>query len=185
MTHAERTGDLPELDRRRVSDELRQAPAAYRQLLDAVTPAALNRRTDGTRWTNREMLFHLLLGYAVTRTLLPLVRAVSRLPPPLGRGFAAVLNAGRAPFNVVNYFGSMIGGHLLTLHRMGTLHVRICHALVRRLEREKDADLKLAMPFPTAWDPFFTDHMTLLQVYHYPLQHFEFHRRQLTVDPPY
>jgi hypothetical protein len=38
------------------------------------------------------------------------------------------------------------------------------------------------MPFPPRWDPFFTDHMTLLAVYHYPAQHYGFHRRQLTLD---
>jgi hypothetical protein len=39
------------------------------------------------------------------------------------------------------------------------------------------------MRFPTRWDPFFTDVMTLTDVYHYATQHFDFHRRQLTLDP--
>jgi hypothetical protein len=31
------------------------------------------------------------------------------------------------------------------------------------------------------WDPFFKDTMTLADVYHFPTQHFEFHRRPLTL----
>jgi len=38
------------------------------------------------------------------------------------------------------------------------------------------------MHFPTRWDPFFTDVMTLRDVYRYPTQHFDFHRAQLTLD---
>ena len=37
------------------------------------------------------------------------------------------------------------------------------------------------MHFPTRWDPFFKDYMTLEDVYRYPGQHFDFHKRQLTV----
>jgi hypothetical protein len=38
------------------------------------------------------------------------------------------------------------------------------------------------MAFPVRWDPFFKPVMTLADVYHYPTQHFEFHRRQLTLQ---
>ena len=36
-------------------------------------------------------------------------------------------------------------------------------------------------PYPMRWDPFFKDTMTLADVYHFPTQHFEFHRRPLTL----
>jgi hypothetical protein len=36
--------------------------------------------------------------------------------------------------------------------------------------------------FPTRWDPFFKSKMSLSDVYHYPTQHFEFHKRQLTLS---
>ena len=35
------------------------------------------------------------------------------------------------------------------------------------------------MHFPTRWDPFFKPYMTMFELYHYPSQHFEFHKRQL------
>ncbi|PXX06240.1 hypothetical protein C8E89_11413 [Mycolicibacterium moriokaense] len=39
------------------------------------------------------------------------------------------------------------------------------------------------MHFPTRWDPFFNDYMTLEDIYAYPGQHFAFHARQLTLNP--
>lgn len=52
----------------------------------------------------------------------------------------------------------------------------------RRLDRESERHLRLSMPFPVRWDPFFRQDMTLADVYGYGSQHFEFHRRQLTLD---
>jgi hypothetical protein len=42
------------------------------------------------------------------------------------------------------------------------------------------------MHYPTRWDPFFQDRMTLADVYRFPTQHYDFHRRQLTLrqTPP-
>ena len=37
------------------------------------------------------------------------------------------------------------------------------------------------MHFPVGWDPYFKDSMTLLEIYHYPTQHYDHHRRQLTL----
>jgi hypothetical protein len=38
------------------------------------------------------------------------------------------------------------------------------------------------MYYPTCWDPFFKEYMTLADVYRFPTQHFDFHRRQLTLN---
>jgi hypothetical protein len=167
-----------------VRQELLDAPGDYRRLLSIATPAQLRQRTDGTRWTNQEMLFHLLIGYLVVRTLLPLVWLISRLPPRAGRGFAATLNAAARPFHLVNYVGSVLGGHALRLPWMARLFEASCLALAARLGRRTESDLARTMPFPSRWDPFFTSRMSLLDIYHYPWQHYEFHRRQLTLDGP-
>jgi hypothetical protein len=37
------------------------------------------------------------------------------------------------------------------------------------------------MHFPVGWDPYFKDSMTLLEIYHYPTQHYHHHRQQLTL----
>jgi hypothetical protein len=36
------------------------------------------------------------------------------------------------------------------------------------------------MRFPVGWDPYFKDIMTVSDVYRYPIQHYDHHRRQLT-----
>jgi hypothetical protein len=38
------------------------------------------------------------------------------------------------------------------------------------------------MHYPTRWDPFFNDYMTLVDICRYPGQHFDFHARQLTIN---
>ena len=42
-------------------------------------------------------------------------------------------------------------------------------------------ELDRGMHFPTGWDPYFNDYMTLRDVYHYPTQHYDHHRPQLTI----
>ncbi|MGW3964246.1 hypothetical protein ACWED2_30830 [Amycolatopsis sp. NPDC005003] len=54
-------------------------------------------------------------------------------------------------------------------------------ALDRRLDREPEADLARGMHYPTRWDPFLQDYMTLADIYRFPTQHYDFHRRQLTL----
>jgi hypothetical protein len=66
---------------------------------------------------------------------------------------------------------------------MARLFDRTCRNLAASLDRTSDTDLARTMPFPTRWDPFFTERKSRLDMYHYPWQHFEFHRRQLTLDP--
>jgi hypothetical protein len=57
-------------------------------------------------------------------------------------------------------------------------------ALERSLERERDSTLRRGMHYPTTWDPFFTAYMTLADLYRYPTQHFNYHRKQLTPPAP-
>ena len=176
------TAGQPPVDRPAISAELEAARQTLHGLLAAAGPADLRRRSDGTRWTNEQLLFHMVFGYLVVRRLLHLVRLVDRLPAPVGRGFAAALDAGRRPFHVVNYSGSVAGARVFDHRRMGALADRTIAGLHRSLERESEAGLRRGMPFPTSWDPYFTPWMTLADVYHYPTQHFEHHRRQLTLS---
>lgn len=172
---------MGELTRQEIYDELSAAQATFRRLVSAMSADDLRRRTVGTRWTNREMLFHMLFGYFVVRALLPLVKGFGRLPRPASRAFAAVLNAGTRPFHPVNYAGSWMGGHMSPAW-MQRRFDRVCQGLARRLAGEPDAVLARGMCFPTGWDPFFKPYLTVFEIYHYPTQHFEFHRRQLAFD---
>src|SRR3954471_20800517 len=98
------------MDRADVVAEMRDAAADFRLLLDSATSRELRGSTNGTKWTNEQLLFHMLFGYLVVRRLLVLVRFLGRLPDGVPRAFAAALNGGTGPFHVINYVGSL-GAH--------------------------------------------------------------------------
>ena len=59
---------------------------------------------------------------------------------------------------------------------------QVTGSLVRTLERSSEKQLARGMHFPVGWDPYFRDFMTLQDVLHYGTQHYEHHRRQLTLS---
>ncbi|MEC5193187.1 MULTISPECIES: DinB family protein [unclassified Arthrobacter] len=152
--------------------------------LESATTADLHRKSNGTRWTNEELLFHMVFGYMVVRALLPMVHVISRLPQPVGTAFATVLNAGTRPFDVINYWGSRAASIVYNKQRMGRKLAKTTSGISRRLERESAASLARTMPFPDKWDPFFAPTMTLNDIYAYPTLHFDFHSRQLNLSRP-
>jgi hypothetical protein len=168
------------MDTRDIDAELERATADFHRLVDSATSAELRMATDGTKWTNNQLLFHMLFGFLLVRAMLPLVKGFGRLPPALSRVFAAILNAGTGPFHVVNYLSALPGGTVLGTRAMGKLMDRTTDGLRRGLARESERTLTLAMHFPVGWDPYFKDLMTVADVYHYPTQHYDHHRRQLT-----
>lgn len=170
------------MERSLAHDEWERARREFHELVEQADAAALRRPSNGTRWSNRQLLFHMLLGYLIIRALLRLVRVFGRLPGGFSRGYARILNAGTKPFDVVNFLGSYAGGNTLTPQRMAIMFDHVIDKLHRRLDAESDADLERGMYYPTRWDPFFNEYMTLADVYRFPTQHFDFHRRQLTLD---
>lgn len=163
-----------------ISVEMSRVETDFVDLVQRASPAQLRRRSDGTRWSNQQLLFHMVFGYLVVRTLMPLVQLLGRLG--WSRGFAATLNACRRPFHVINYLGSWGGGHLVPPARMVTLMRRTIAALQRRLVRETGQSLTLRMHFPTAWDPYFRPTMSVADVYRFGTEHYDHHRRQLTLQ---
>lgn len=169
------------VDREAIVASLNQCRGDLQSLLAAANQADLRARSDGTRWTNEQLLFHMVFGFLVVRRLLPLVRNMSRLPGGVGRTFARVLDAGRVPFHWVNYAGSCGGALVFNHARMGRLCTHTIDRLVASLEHESQERLHRGMPFPTSWDPYFQPHMTLAAVYAYPALHYAHHRKQLTL----
>jgi hypothetical protein len=168
------------LDAKQIADELARVRDTFRGLVDGMTPEALSRRTNGTRWTNRQMLFHMLFGYLLIWPLIWLAKALSLLPRGASRPLAAVFNFGARPFHVVNYLGSAGGGTFVSPQWMVRMLDRLTVRLAARRERESERSLARGMYYPTRWDPFFREFMTVADLYHYPTQHFDFHRRQLS-----
>lgn len=171
------------IDRQAVHDELEGARVSFAELVARAGPRDLRRMSDGTRWTNRQLLFHMMFGYMIVRALLPLVRAFGRLPDRYSRRYAAVLNAGTRLFHTVNYLGSCGGAVVFRGPRLVAGFDRTIAALHRHLDEESETVLLRSMHFPVGWDPYFADRMSLMDVYHYGTQHFDFHRRQLTLTP--
>ena len=168
------------MDRRDIDAALERATADFHRLLDSATRAELRTPTNGTRWTNKQLLFHMLFGFVVVRVLLPLVKGFGRLPPAVSGVFAAILNAGTRPFHVLNYLSALPGGTVLGSPAMGRLMDSTIEHLRGSLARESERTLGLAMHFPVGWDPYFKHVMTVADVYRYPTQHYDHHRRQLT-----
>ena len=169
------------MDNSEIRAELDRVRLDFRHLLETASDAELRQPSDGTKWTNEQVLFHMLFGYLLVRNLRPLVRAFSRLPDGASKTFAGLLNAATRPFHVVNYVGSLGGARALGRPRMVRVMDHVVTGLQEALARTPENALRRGMHFPVGWDPYFADYMTLRDVYHYPTQHYEHHRRQLTL----
>jgi hypothetical protein len=169
------------MDRASVHQELEEARASFHRLVAGADEDGLRRPSNGTRWTNRQLLFHMLLGYLIIRALRRLLLLFDRLPDGASRGYARLLDRATRPFDTVNYVSSRFAGNTLSTRRMAALFDHVIAKLHRRLDAESEADLARGMHYPTRWDPFFADYMTLAELYRFPTRHFEFHRRQLTL----
>ena len=163
---------------------MEQARLDFGRLVGDPTPADLRRPSDGTRWTNQQLLFHMLFGYLIVRALLVLVRVFGLLPDGASKVFARLLDSARKPFDLINYLGSCAGARIIRPRRMAPMHDHVIAALDKHLQRETGSALRRGMHYPTTWDPFFAGYMTLAAIYRYPTQHFRFHQRQLTLSPP-
>jgi len=169
------------IDRADIAAELEHARIEFHRLLGVAGPDDWNRPTRGTRWTNEQLLFHMVFGYMIVQRLLILVKVFNRLPDEVSRSFARLLNAATRPFDVINYYGSSAAALVYNRRRMGAKMDRVIAALQRKLVRESAGASQRGMHFPTRWDPFFQDYMTVADVYRYPGQHFDFHAHQLTL----
>jgi hypothetical protein len=171
------------IDLAKIAADLERARLEFHRLLaEAERADAWAKPTYETRWTNEQLLFHMVFGYMIVLRLLVLVRVFSRLPDPVSRAYARALDSGTTPFHAINYYGSCAAALVYNRRRMGAKLDRVIALLQRKLARESDAALHRGMHFPPRWDPFFTDYMTLADVYRYPRQHFDFHARQLALS---
>jgi len=169
------------MNKEQIYVELDRVRLDYRELLDTATVAELRKPTDGTKWNNEQLLFHMLFGYLLVRNLRLLFWGFSRLPDGASKRFAAFLNAGTRPFHLVNYAGSLFGARALGYPRMERLMDRLLNQLQTSLRAQPERALDRGMHFPIGWDPYFTDYMTLRDLFHYPTQHYDHHRQQLTL----
>jgi hypothetical protein len=171
----------PLVDRVAVAAELERVRADFHHLLETVREDEWSARSSGTRWSNEQLLFHMVFGYMIVQKLLILVRVFGRLPDPVGRGFARVLDVATPPFHLINYYGSCLAALVFNRRRMGTKLDRVIGSLQRSLQHERDSNFTRGMHYPARWDPYFTDYMTLADIYRYPGKHYDHHRQQLSI----
>lgn len=163
-----------------VHAELGRVRLTFARHVAEMTPDDLRARSNGTRWTNRQLLFHMLFGYLLVRNLLWMVKLLGQLPRGATKPFAAVLNLATRPFHWINYVGSVCGGFVFTPDRMRRRLDRLTAKLDRDMSRQSERSLSRGMYYPTRWDPYFKEYMTLADIYRYPTQHFDHHERQLS-----
>jgi hypothetical protein len=142
--------------RENIHAELDRAIEDFSRLIAGSSDGNLNQSSDGTRWTNRQTLFHMLFGYLITRNLRLIVKTVSRLPAGALQMFARQLDSAALPFHHVNYWGSCAGARVLAPRVMARWMNRVIISLHRHLDGESDSSLARSMPFPAKWDPYFT-----------------------------
>ena len=158
-----------------------RAQGELHRLLSESSIRELKAKSASTKWTNEQLLFHMVFGYMIVRALLPMVRAFSRMPPGASRFFANILDACTRPFDVVNFWGACFGVLFFNRRRMEAQMGRTVRALIRSRDRETSQSLSGQMSFPTRWDRFFKARMTVADLYPYATQHFDFHRTQLSL----
>jgi hypothetical protein len=172
------------IDRAALAADLERARTDFHGLLAATMDDDWNKPTSGTRWTNEQLLFHMVFGYMVVLRLLVLLRMFGYLPDGVSRAFAHLLDSATSPFHVINYYGSCAAALVFNRNRVGRQMDRVVDKLQRKLAGENDDAFRRGMHYPPRWDPYFRDYMTLADVYGYPGRHYDHHRRQLTLTRP-
>jgi hypothetical protein len=166
-----------------IRSELASTRTSFYTLLDSLSEDDFHRQSLNPGWTNGEILAHMLFGFIVVSVLLPMVRVWGRLPQGSSKPFAWLLNAFTGPFNWFNALGARMQGKVLTHERIGKLYDRVYNALLNKVASIQDEEWSHGMYFPARWDPNFSDYMTIEELFHYPVNHFNFHLKQISPQP--
>ena len=127
------------VNRAALAEDLERARGELHRLLaDADRKDAWTKPTRGTRWTNEQLLFHMVFGYMVVQRLLLLVRVLGRFPDGVSRTYARLLDGATRPFDLINFYGSRAAALVYNRHRMGTKMNRVIASLQRSLARSTD-----------------------------------------------
>lgn len=164
-----------------IREDLQWIAQDFSRILRQATAEELQAPTSGTRWTNRQLLFHMLLGQEITRTFLVLIGGFSRLPPGASRAWSQLLGACTRPYNTVNWAGAVIGGTIIKPERMQRMMDSATNSIVRWYDRAVTEDLARGMSVPPSWDPYFSPWMNRRDLLTWAPKHYRHHRNQLTL----
>ncbi|TQJ38114.1 DinB family protein [Arthrobacter sp. SLBN-112] len=153
----------------------------FRNIILAASADELDLPSIGTRWTNRQLLFHMALGQNIALAGIPLLGLFSRLPPPASRYWSKLLDSCARPYNWVNWAGSAAGGRVLKPERMLRMMDRTTRMIVKWYSRADNQALARGMTMPVRWDPYFLPWMSRRDVLEWAPKHYRHHRAQLTL----
>lgn len=74
-------GPRRRVDRAAIAGELERTRVQLHRLLADASDTSLRSRSAGTRWTNEQLLFHMVFGYMVVAALLPWCGWSAGCPP--------------------------------------------------------------------------------------------------------
>ena len=163
-----------------IREELETSRASFHSLLASLSVQDFQRQSLNPGWTNGEILAHMTFGFMIVNILLPLARVWGRLPKGSSRWFAWLLNALTGPFNWFNAIGARGQGRVFTAERAGRIFDRVHVSLLKKVNSIQDQEWKHGMYYPTKWDASFDEFMTLENLFHYPVKHFNFHLKQIS-----
>lgn len=158
----------------------------YRAILRAARVGELDLPSDGTRWTNRQLLFHMLLGQRITRMVIVIMAVFSRLPPGASRAWAKGMAAVTPVYERLNFAGAVVGGRLFTEADMGRQMAAVTAKILHFYDHASPDEMGRGMAIPPSWDPYFSTWMDRAQLMTWAPKHYQHHRRQLTLTtlPP-
>jgi hypothetical protein len=159
--------------------ELEATGKVFHALLNSLLESDLHRKSQNSGWTNGEILVHMTFGFIILNALLPLARLWSRLPRWTSRPFAGLLNAFTGPFNWINALGTRGQARLFTFGRIARIYDRASNRLMKQIDHINEDEWERGMYYPTRWDPNFNEFMTIRELFHYPVKHFNFHVGQI------
>jgi len=146
------TSDI-ETRRARLRSDLEAARQEFHDMVASTSVQSWAKPSDNPGWTNGQLLFHVLLGFILVHPLAGILVLFGHLPPIYSRIFAAILNFSTPLFNLINAVGPRAGARLLGRAGLIRKFDQAHRAILERLDRVRPTDWRLAMHYPTRWDP--------------------------------
>jgi hypothetical protein len=164
-----------------VKADLLWIAADYRSIILGAPVDELDLPSIGTRWTNRQLLFHMALGQNIALAGIPLLGLFSHLPPSASRNWSRLLDSCARPYNWVNWAGSAAGGRVLKPHTMLRMMDRTTRIILTWYGHADPRALSRGMTMPTSWDPYFLTWMDRRDILEWAPKHYRHHRAQLSL----
>ena len=117
----------------------------FHAVLASQSDAQRKQRCKNPAWTNGQLVFHMAFGFFLLPSLIRIVLVLGRLPRPVSRLFARLLNSATVPFNWINAAGPSLVGPRFTRRALAATFDRVHARILQRVDALRAADLELGM----------------------------------------